>query len=121
MLSSTWRVDTAAIGIIEAAFNEKGGALEGAMKCEYMTDPAHHSVRQHEIALWFDDAVHNPFRSDEITSWVAVDDDESIVEDGRFKGMFEGRAVVCDAQRGLTMEGARRAVMCLNKERLKYV
>mmetsp|Transcript_9795 Transcript_9795/g.27736 ORF Transcript_9795/g.27736 Transcript_9795/m.27736 type:complete len:348 (-) Transcript_9795:90-1133(-) len=113
VLSSTWRVDTSAIDHITEEFKrfarEHAGPLGEVLGFQYMTDPQNHSVRQWEIAQWlasFDGR-------ETVESWVALDDDESIVQDMRYADEFSGHAVLVDSAVGLTEENADAAIQIL--------
>jgi len=112
VLSSTWRCDGSAVAHILREFEEFGGRLAEITELDHVTDPAAHSVRQHEIMGWFGDPVHR--RVPLIGNWIAVDDDSSIADDGKHREEMRGHAVVVDSQRGLTMADARAAARLLN-------
>lgn len=46
-------------------------------------------------------------------AWVALDDDESLVEDARFKALCAPRTVLTDSREGLTDADANRAIAIL--------
>ena len=89
-----------------------------------MTDPAHHSVRQHEVVNYLLDP-HCPLlppgsikgggaRFAESGTWVALDDDDSLVTDGRYKELATPHTVLTQAHRGLTDAHADAAIGVLN-------
>lgn len=47
-------------------------------------------------------------------AWVALDDDESLVEDARFKALCAPRTVLTDSREGLTDTDADRAIAILH-------
>jgi len=107
VLSSTWRVESRYIEIVMNQF--RGSNLPNlqavAEKVMKTTSVENHSIRQHEIMEYVNEH--------KIENWVALDDDNSIVDDPRFAKQFEFHAVLTNAQVGLTRKNGQKAIVFL--------
>jgi len=111
ILSSTWRVDGGAITEIKQQFLNSGlnalGIWAGVANWE-TTNTANFSVRQWEIYEYVQAKVSSSDR------WIAIDDDDSIEKDEKYKAQFHGRTILTDAQVGLTMDLAEECICKLS-------
>jgi len=115
VLSSTWRCDPVAIGILLSEFRRYGEKDEGKVlrhidSIDLITNPSMHTVRQHEIV----DFVKRNL--DENDAWIALDDDDSVGSDMKFKHITKDRYVETESNKGLTMKNAMTAVRLLRSQ-----
>ena len=115
VLSSTWRCDPVAIKILLSEFRRYGEKDEGKVlrkidSIDLITNPAMHTVRQHEIVEFVKRNL------DENDAWIALDDDESVGSDMKFKHITKDRYVETESDKGLTMENAVTAVRLLRSQ-----
>mmetsp|Transcript_15317 Transcript_15317/g.17335 ORF Transcript_15317/g.17335 Transcript_15317/m.17335 type:complete len:179 (+) Transcript_15317:76-612(+) len=117
VLSSTWRVSESAMEQIITAFKtfsvKYGGPLGSIQSFKYMTNPNLHNVRQWEVMDWLAQAKAQGIN---VASWVALDDDDSLVKDPRFLNITSSRTVLCESSIGLTDENADSAIAILLRQ-----
>ena len=115
VLSSTWRCDPVAVSILLSEFqrygkSKEGKALRKIKSIDLITNPAMHSVRQHEIV---DFVKRNLDKKD---AWIAIDDDESVGSDMKFRHITKDRYVETVSSKGLTMKDAMCAIRLLKSQ-----
>jgi uncharacterized protein (TIGR02452 family) len=118
VLSSTWRSDPAAQADIIEQFVQYGpvlgsleaiGVNEGAFALT--TSLEHHEGRQLEIARFLEGTCV------QIHSWVALDDEELLLEprNQKHRAVFNGHVVKTDSRCGLTDSDAEQALAILRR------
>ena len=117
VLSSTWRCDPVAIEILLNNFrryakdNDRNGKVLGQIEeITLTTNLAMHSIRQHEIV----DFVQRNLKKKD--AWIALDDDESVGADKKYKHITKGRYIETISSKGLTMDDAEQAIQLLKAQ-----
>mmetsp|Transcript_14582 Transcript_14582/g.16954 ORF Transcript_14582/g.16954 Transcript_14582/m.16954 type:complete len:114 (-) Transcript_14582:1886-2227(-) len=90
-----------------------GGPLGDITEFEHITDPAMHSIRQWEVVGWLQAAEVSGIK---VTSWVALDDDDSFITNQKHFDIASQRAVICDSELGLTDDNAKEAIRILSEQ-----
>lgn len=116
ILSSTWRVQAAAIAEITSNLSLYGKTFGGPLKHNHQfsgtTDPNLHTGRQQEIANFLDTT------DDKVAAWIALDDEELVegAENIRFRSRFVGHVIKTNSRSGLTKVDAKGAIQLLNNQ-----
>ena len=113
VLSSTWRCSSSAVKDILRNFQRYAAAHGGPLGdyvdgFDHTTCLAKHDVRQWEIIDWL-----RSFTDEVIESWVALDDDDSLVNDPKHRDECAPRTVLTSSAIGLTASDAEKAIRIL--------